>query len=436
MSSGESLSPEQMGEQVSDATDRTPGAQSRDFCGVSGLRRARVRLHARLQTRRREIEQALVARVYAIDPPARFGNIEYIDGLRITLTTALDYALDAVEFGEQHAPVVPLGLLTQARLAARYGVGLDTVLRRYVAGYSLLTEVIIQETADDGLLRDTVLRRLLDEQAIVFDRLIANVGHEYTREAASHPSTPEQRRTERVRRLLEGEPIDPTELNYNLEALHIGMVAQGPTAADTIRGLAVRLGKRLLMVQREEETVWAWLGFQHGLDSANLECVASANPSPRTTLAIGEIGMGLGGWRLTHRQALAALSIARRCAKSLVRYLDIALLASISRDDLLATSLRELYLAPLERERDGGERLRGALRAYFSSGRNVSSAASALGVSRRTVANRLRAVEQIIGCPIATGAADIEAALRLQELDDASTSEGHAQRSTRGGSLL
>jgi hypothetical protein len=435
MPPGDSLA-RTMSEQVSEATDGTSETQSGGFRDRNSLDHARVDLYARLQARRHEIEQALVTRVYAIDPPATFGSGEYIDGLRITLTAALDYALAAMELGEQRAPTVPLDLLAQARLAARYGVGLDTVLRRYVAGYSLVTEVVIQEAADNGLLRDTVLRRLLDEQAVVFDRLVASVSREYTREASNHPSTPGQRRAERVRRLLAGEPIDPTELNYDLEASHIGMVAQGPAAADTIRKLAVRLGTRLLMVQHEEEMVWAWLGFRHGLDSANLEGVASENWSSRITLAIGETGLGPSGWRLTHRQALAALSIARRCAKSLVRYLDIALLACISRDELLATSLHELYLAPLERERDGGKSLRGTLRAYFSSERNISSAASALGVSRRTVANRLRTVEQIIGCPIATGAADIEAALRLQELDDASASGGHAQRSTRGDSLV
>ena len=36
-----------------------------------------------------------------------------------------------------------------------------------------------------------------------------------------------------------------------------------------------------------------------------------------------------------------------------VRYVDVALLAAVLQDDLLATSLRKLYLEPLEAERDG-----------------------------------------------------------------------------------
>jgi DNA-binding PucR family transcriptional regulator len=85
-------------------------------------------------------------------------------------------------------------------------------------------------------------------------------------------------------------------------------------------------------------------------------------------------------------------------------------------DDLLATSLRELFLAPLEQERDGGRVLLETLRIYFSADRKVSSAAAALGVTRRTVANRLRTVETRLGCSLRSVAAEMEAALQLRNL--------------------
>ena len=43
--------------------------------------------------------------------------------------------------------------------------------------------------------------------------------------------------------------------------------------------------------------------------------------------AIGEPGKGLDGWRLTHRQAQAAMRIALRRPQRLTRYADVALLA-------------------------------------------------------------------------------------------------------------
>jgi len=46
----------------------------------------------------------------------------------------------------------------------------------------------------------------------------------------------------------------------------------------------------------------------------------------------------------------------------------------------------------------------------------------ALGVNRNTVASRLRAIEISIGVPLASRAADLEAALRLEELAEPSAS--------------
>ena len=63
------------------------------------------------------------------------------------------------------------------------------------------------------------------------------------------------------------------------------------------------------------------------------------------------------------------MPVAERRGQSLVRYVDVALQAAIVRDDLLATSLRQIYLAPLEKARDGGEVARETLRAYFAAER-------------------------------------------------------------------
>jgi DNA-binding PucR family transcriptional regulator len=101
-----------------------------------------------------------------------------------------------------------------------------------------------------------------------------------------------------------------------------------------------------------------------------------------------------------------------------VRYREVALLAAALRDDVLSSSLNEIYLAPLAQERDGGATLRQTLRAYFAAERNVSSAAARLEVSRKTVRSRLRAIEQRVGRSLDACAAEMEIALRLQRLSD------------------
>lgn len=100
-----------------------------------------------------------------------------------------------------------------------------------------------------------------------------------------------------------------------------------------------------------------------------------------------------------------------------VRYADVGLLASVAQDPLLSSSLRDMYLAPLSEARDGGVRLRGTLRSYFEAGRNITSAASALGVSRQTVASRLRAVEEMLGRTLESCGPELEVALRLESVD-------------------
>ena len=99
----------------------------------------------------------------------------------------------------------------------------------------------------------------------------------------------------------------------------------------------------------------------------------------------------------------------------MLRYADVALLASVLRDDLAVASLHELYLEPLERERDGGRAARETLRAYFAAERNISSTAAALGIDRRTVTNRIRAFEELFGRSIKECAAELEIALQLDE---------------------
>jgi len=385
--------------------------------GRRSTQQAYAELAARLRLRRREIEQALMARAYGVSEPPESAEPAYLDGLSAAVSAALEHSIGAIELGEGEAPPVPAVLLTQARLAARNGVRLDTVLRRYVAGYTLLSDFIIEEAETGVPLQVSALQLLSRASAAVFDRLIAAVSEVYSQEAAAQREGPEQRHSERIDRLLKGEPLDTSDIPYDLSLHHVGVVATGPAATEVIRQISAGLGCLLLLDRQDERTVRAWLGLRRVLDPAELESHVSDWPAG-VSLAIGEPGKNLTGWRLTHRQARAALPIALRSRKRLVRYSDVALLATMLQDKLLATSLHELFLTPLERERDGGESARKTLRAYIAAGRNVTSAAAALGINRNTVSSRLQAIEERIGRPLASCGAELEAALRLDELSE------------------
>jgi hypothetical protein len=377
---------------------------------------SRAVLSERLQARRGEIEQTILTRIRTLAEAEGPLDPDYGTGLRAAVPAAIDYGLAGIQESDGRLPSVPVALLTQARVAARCGVSLDTVLRRYIAGYTLLSDFLIGEAEASGILRGAALQRLLRAQATLFDRVIAAVTEEYGREAGSHRAPTEQRRVERVQRLLAGELLDTSELLYDVEAFHLGTIASGEGGAEAIRDLAAVLDRRALIIPRGDETVWAWLGGRCGVDSEELERALGDSWPAGVALAVGESRQGLVGWRLTHQQAQAALPIALGNPHSPVRYSKVALLASMLQDDLLSTSLRELFLDPLSEERDGGEVLRETLRAYFTAERSASSAAAALGVNRHTVTNRLRTVEERIGRSLSTCSTEMDAALRLDGL--------------------
>lgn len=374
---------------------------------------ARSLLGTRLRERLPELEAAIGTRVYSISDPREVPDPAYLEGLNAALAAAVGHRIDVLEASERHPPPVPPVLLMQARLDARDGVSLDTVLRRYFAGNALFGDFLAEEAERAGI-ANSALRRLLAAQATLFDRLLAAVSAEHAREGASRPTNPVERRRECVKALLAGELVDRTGLGYDLDAHHVALMAKGETAREPVGELAQRLGLRLLAVCREEEAMWAcWLGGRRPLSSERVLRELGQISPEGPLITVGEPAEGLSGWRFSHRQAKAAIPIAERLGRSPLRYADVVLLASIVRDDLLTVSLQRLYLAPLERSRDRGKVARETLRAYFEAERNVSSTAAALGVDRRTVTNRIRAIEDLLGRPVRSCATDLETALRL-----------------------
>lgn len=373
----------------------------------------------RLRARFSELEAGLATLVESDADPGEAADpvyLEYLDSLRVNRPAVLEYAAQVIEFGERRAPDVPSPVLAAARLAARADVPLDAVLRRYSAGNAFCSDILIEE-AERIEVSGSTLRRVLQRQATLFDRLLEAVSKEHAREAKSRPTTTAQWRHEYIKELLAGrQPSGEVDLGYDLGGHHLGLMAKGEGAQESMGELARRLDRRLLIDAREEEPTWAcWLGGRYPLPAEEALRALKEIPAASIVVALGEPGEGVVGWRLSHRQAKAALPIAERRGESTIRYADVAVLASVLRDDLGTTSLRQLYLEPLERARDGGKAWRETLRAYFAAERNVSSTAAALGVDRRTVTNRLRAIEQLFGRPLGDFATDLETALQLPD---------------------
>jgi hypothetical protein len=228
----------------------------------------------------------------------------------------------------------------------------------------------------------------------------------------------ERRRTQTVRRLLANKPVEVgelAELDYEIHASwHLGLIATGSRAADALQAVQVKLGCRLLPAWPGDGTVWAWFGLPQQLPTSDIERYLPVDERTCDLLAIGGQRWGLDGWRQTHREARGALLRALRRQQRVVRYSDSPLLVAALENQTLATWLSEL-LEPIRCRPDGTELLK-TLRAYLDAECNRSSAASVVQVRRQTVGDRLRLVEKLLGRPLHTCLAELDAALDLAQV--------------------
>ncbi len=378
---------------------------------------------ARLRLRHVAIEEVIYAR---IRDPASFGSAgsedtEYLAGLRATVAAVVDYVLTGIEQGEEWSGSIPSVAVTQARRAAGCGVSLDTLVLRYIAGHRLLGEFVKDEADRAGYSsHGHALHQLRRTQESLLERLTAVIASEYQQERERMERSPDQCRRELVQKLLAGEPVDySTGLDYEFDAWHLGVIATGTRAEKAVRIMANGLGRQLLAIVCGEGTIWAWLGGHRKLAMKDIEHLLLVNEISSVPLAIGELRRGIDGWRLTHREAQAALPVALSGPQTLTRCADVPLEAALLRHELLAGLLVKNYLSPLSSQKDGGVVLRETLRAYFAKECNAAKAGVVLQVDRHTVGRRLRTIEEALGRLIPTCRAELELALRLEEFGDA-----------------
>lgn len=374
----------------------------------------RAELAARLRIRVPEIEKTILTRIRVLSEPVGDEDPSYVAGLRRAVAEAVNYGLEGVEKGRESSVPIPPETARQARRAAREGVRLDTVLLRYTAGNKLLEEFIVAE-ADD--IPSQVLCQVLSDQGPRVDRMMESVAAEYRDELEQTSRSSVQQHAERVVQLLEGTSVaGPIDLDYDFEACHVGMVLRGHKGGITARACAKRLGCRPLVVARDPEIVWAWLGSAQTSSIDDLQHFLAGNTPTGVSVAIGAPRSGLEGWRLSHREAQVAFEGMLQKPQRLVRAGDVALRVSIMRDDTLVRALLDAYLGPLEKEGNTGQMLFPTLRAYFSTGGNAASAAESLGVNRQTVKRRVKLVEDTLGQIVQSCQAELQVALEIEEI--------------------
>jgi hypothetical protein len=99
---------------------------------------------ASLRERLPGLEASVATRVSAISDPRQVADPTYPGSVQAALAAALEYAIAAIEYGERRPPGLPPAPLAEGRLAARAGISLDLVLRRYFAASALLGDALAE----------------------------------------------------------------------------------------------------------------------------------------------------------------------------------------------------------------------------------------------------------------------------------------------------
>jgi hypothetical protein len=368
----------------------------------------RARLLERLAARADQVEEGIVAAAVGVGLTTE-GEAEGRERLRGAAKELVAMIGEVIEEGARWTPKLPPAVAAEVRGLARIGVGLEAVMRGYYATSALCFEFASSEGTK---LPEGTLSYLIAIQGWHGDALLAIVADEFNDEVARLERTPSaRRRADQVRRLLAGELVEAPDLDYELDGWHVGLVVLGGEGEAAMRRPAERLGCRLLTVAQGAEVTWAWLGSERPVALAELERTA---PIERLRMTCGETREGLAGWRLSHREAAAAVEVMRHGDRHFVRCADVALEAGVLREEALHRALVDTYLRPLGEGREG-RTLRDTLRAYLACDLNAASAAASLAVDRHTIQRRLRRVEELIGRSPQACRAELEVALRVGE---------------------
>lgn len=375
------------------------------------------RLAGELIGRVDQLTERYLDRMNEEEPTWGRGRPELIETFRTLTRASILAELTCFREGSVVPDEAASGDLDFARGAARVGAPPNVLGDAFRRGHACQWEAWF-DLVEAEVGEPDERRALLAHGSDFFFRYATRISRltldEYLHERDLMLSDREHRRVHLVHQLLEGHEVEPAALGYDPAGANLALVGWGPAAGEAARGAADLLGRPLLLVGMVEDESWGWLGAPASDDTvrrlSRLEIPAGSG------LAFGDDLSGVAGFGLSHNQARHAQRAARRYGRSVAHYADVALESLAAADEDAARAFVARELSGLDGHDTRSARLRETLHAWFAAGHNAAAAAAALGVHEQTVAQRLRAVEERTGHPVAARRAELETALRLREL--------------------
>ncbi|MFF0527943.1 PucR family transcriptional regulator [Nocardia amikacinitolerans] len=324
---------------------------------------------------------------------------------------------------------VPPEALDVARTVARRGIDLDVIFQSYRRGQNIAWQSYMAH-ATRVVSPGPQLVQLLE---ISSQRMFEYVDHVIGRVIAAAQREREEvlggalaRRTETVRLILDGAPIDSRRagerLGYELARRHTALILWAPPPGE-IQGaleaaasmLARAAGARLpLTLSAGSSTLWAWLGTD---SEPAVEALRGALERAQSNIrvAVGPTIRGIAGFRRSHEaaQAVHNLLVGHTGGERLALYRDLEVTALAAQSPVRAAEFVASTLGPLAADTPSAARLRETLRVYLDEAENGPRTAARLHTHRNTVLQRVARATELLGHQPGERRLAVELALEL-----------------------
>jgi DNA-binding PucR family transcriptional regulator len=331
--------------------------------------------------------------------------------------------------GEPMSTDVPPEALDIARSVVRRGVEPEALIHAYRRGQNLSWRRWMETAAATVPDKTELIEVLEDSSAAMFaytDAMLDSVLAEAQREREELLGGALARRTETVRLILDGAPIDEQrasrQLGYELARRHTAIVLWAEPQGDAqgaleqaAAALAHAAGAhRPLTMPAGTSALWAWIGTDGAPEPAALS-QAMTSTEPNIRAAVGATHPGITGFRRSHATALATqdLLAGNAVAPRATTYREVEVVALAAHDRAHTTAFVASTLGPLAADNAQAARLRETLRAYLHDGSRAPRTAQRLNTHRNTILHRIARAEELLGRPVEEHRLELALALEL-----------------------
>lgn len=283
--------------------------------------------------------------------------------------------------------------------------------------------------------RSRQMRRVVPLVLGAFDDFMSDVQNRYLVEHARWATGVGAARRELVQQIVAGQAVEPVRgsaiLEYPLDGDHTALVLASPDrdlSADLHRA-ATTLVRQLshgpdLLLPAGQQQIWIWCADP----ALDLLTDAAQRLPDGVQVGAGCGYRGLGGFRISHLQAVQALRIAANAPKRRVTfYRDAELLVLLTTNAELAARFVADTLGKLAEPTPEKRELRDTIATYLDENNSLIRAAEKLYVNRNTVAYRLAKADRLLGFSVKTRRHELLAALAILKVlgDNADLSITH-----------